>query len=157
MIRCGFILEADSVNLFPTPGPRWPLSTPLLTLAPGRWNDDLQQRGEQVSGGCRLHSGLRFSWPGARLPSESSLPAGPALQSDLLGAPAGGALGQCCRPLGESVSLWGSVLTATDPQREVTSSCQEERWYLPPPITSTFISQFVQILDGKKGLSENPT
>lgn len=51
MIRCGFILEADSMNLFPTPGPRWPLSTPLLTLAPGRWNDDLQQRGEQVSGG----------------------------------------------------------------------------------------------------------
>ena len=40
------------------------------------------------------------------------------------------------------------------PQREATSSYQGERRHPPPYVTSAFISQFVQILGGKRAFRE---
>ena len=40
------------------------------------------------------------------------------------------------------------------PQREATSSYQGERRHPPPYVTSAFISQFVQILAGKRAFRE---
>ena len=105
---------------------------PLLLVTLGRRDNDLQQSGQQVSS----HS----SGPGA----------GAACRAPAVGA----TLGQGCWPLGESVSLWGLVWIDMAPQREATSSYQEERWHPPPCVTSAFISQFVQILAGKRAFRE---
>ena len=118
MIRCGFTLEADSMNLFPTPGPPWPLSTPLLTLAPGRWNDDLQQRGEQVSRGAASTPAPAPPGQGRAFPRRAaSLPALPCSLTAVLlrGAGAGAgrpgpvlpATGGVSLPLGFSLNSHG--------------------------------------------------
>lgn len=49
---------------------------------------------------------------------------GPALQTLLSTPLVGDNLGQNCQPLGRLASVWGSVTTGMDPQREATSSRQ---------------------------------
>lgn len=81
MIRFGFILEEAGINLFPTPGSSWFLSSPFLTLAPGRW-----QSGDQWAGsaGCS---------PAPASPAQGVPPlgqqAGPGLWADLSPPPWG--------------------------------------------------------------------
>lgn len=114
MIRFGFILEEAGINLFPTPGSSWFLSSPFLTLAPGRW-----QSGDQWAGsaGCS---------PAPASPAQGVPPlgqqAGPGLWADL-SLLRGGRPGLVL--LGELTSFQGSVIIGTDPRQEATSSCQE--------------------------------
>lgn len=96
MIRFGFTLEADDMNLIPTPGHFWPLSTLLLTLPKGGGTVTTEEWGtsQQV---VRLPLPLPRGAPSLQEPAFSL---GPAPWSDLRAPPLGAALGQCCWPLG---------------------------------------------------------